>query len=399
MTLFNRNLAILFACQLLCVAGSIVIFTLGGIVGAQLASTPALATLPLFVMVVGTALTTVPAATWMQRVGRRTGFAAAALAAALASLLAAYGLEHGSLILFSLGALGIGANNAFVQQYRFAAAESVASASAGRAISFVLVGAIGGALVGPKIAAWDHGPDLSGTALAMLALAGLYSAVAVLALGLQKTASDVEADSLSPARPLGQIARQPAYLVAVLAGIVAYGLMTLLMTAAPLSMHRSDGHSLDVAASVVGFHVMAMYGPSLVSGYLIERAGVVRSMALGCLLFALAIAGGLAGRDVVHYTVAMILLGVGWNFLYVGGTTLLVRTYRGAERSRAQALNELSVFGSSALASLLSGTLIHLFGWTTLLAAALPLIAAMALGLLWIRNDPLARTPPKERLA
>lgn len=399
MPLLNRNLVILFACQLLCVAGSIVIFTLGGIVGAQLASTPALATLPLFVMVVGTALTTVPAATLMQRVGRRLGFASAALAAALASLLAAYGLERGSLILFSLGALGIGANNAFVQQYRFAAAESVASASASRAISLVLVGAIGGALVGPQLATWGDGSEASVHVVAMLVLAVLYAAVAVLALGLRQTASDIETGSHTATRPLGQIARQPAYLVAVLAGIVAYGLMTLLMTAAPLSMHRADGYALDVAARVVGTHVMAMYAPSLVSGYLIERAGVVRSMALGSLLLALAIAAGLAGREVVHYTVAMILLGVGWNFLYVSGTTLLVRTYRGAERSRAQALNELSVFGSSALASLLSGTLIHLFGWTTLLAAALPLIAAMALGLLWIRNDPLARPPPKERLA
>ena len=167
-----------------------------------------------------------------------------------------------------------------------------------------------------------------------------------------------------------------------------------LMTAAPLSMHRADGYALDVAARVVGTHVMAMYAPSLVSGYLIERAGVVRSMALGSLLLALAIAAGLAGRDVVHYTVAMILLGVGWNFLYIGGTSLLVRTYRGSERSRAQALNEFSVFGSSALASVLSGTLIHFFGWNTLLAVALPLIAVMLLGLLWIRDDPLACAKP-----
>ena len=395
----NRNLAILFACQLICVAASIVIFTLGGIVGAHLAPTPALATLPLSVMVVGTALATVPAAALMQRVGRRLGFASAALAAALASLVAAYALERGSLALFSFGTLVIGANNAFVQQYRFAAAESVGPTAASRAISLVLVGAIGGALLGPKLAVWSDDSGASAYGVSMLALAVLYGAVAVLALGLRQTASDTETGLRPASRPLGQIARQPAYVVAVLAGIVGYGLMTLLMTAAPLSMHRADGHSLDVAAGVIGAHVMAMYAPSLVSGYLIERAGVVRIMTLGSVIFIVAVAAGLMGREVVHYGVSMILLGVGWNFLYVGGTTLLVRTYRGPERSRAQALNEFSVFGSSALASLLSGTLIHFFGWNTLLLVALPLIAAMLLGLLWIRNDPLARTAPKEILA
>jgi len=394
MELLNRNLAILFACQLICVASSIVIFTLGGIVGAQLAPTPALATLPLSVMVVGTALATVPAATFMQRVGRRLGFAAAAFAAGLASLVAAYALETGSLALFCFGALVIGANNAFVQQYRFAAAESVGPAAASRAISLVLVGAVGGALLGPELAVWNDGGGSAALVAPMLTLAALYGAAAALALGLRRTSSDIETLSGPAPRTLGQIARQPTYVVAVLAGVVGYGLMTLLMTAAPLSMHRVDGHSLDSAATVIGAHVMAMYAPSLVSGYLMERAGVLRIMRLGSVIFVVAVAVGLMGRDLVHYGVSMILLGVGWNFLYIGGTTLLVRTYRGSERSRAQALNEFSVFGSSALASVLSGTLIHFFGWNTLLAVALPLIAVMLLGLLWIRDDPLACAKP-----
>jgi len=394
----NRNLAILFACQLLCVASSIVIFTLGGIVGAHLAATPALATLPLSVMVVGTALATVPAAAFLQRVGRRLGFSFAALAAALASLVAAYALERGSLALFSFGAFVIGANNAFVQQYRFAGAESVAPAAASRAISFVLVGAIGGALLGPRLAVWGDDSGVAAYTVPMLRLAALYGVVAVLALGIRQTPSDIARASHRAPRPLRQIVRQPAYIVAVLAGVLGYGLMTLLMTAAPLSMHRADGHSLAAAAAVIGAHVTAMYAPSLVSGYLIDRLGVVRIMTSGCVILAVAVAAGFMGREVLHYGASMILLGVGWNFLYVGGTSLLVRTYRATERTRAQALNEFSVFGSSALASLLSGTLIHFFGWDTLLVAALPLIAAMLLGLLWIRDDPLAGARQRDSL-
>ncbi len=253
----NRNLAILFICQLICVAGSILIFTLGGIVGAHLAPTPALATLPLSVMVVGTALATVPAAALMQRVGRRLGFAVAALAAALASLIAAYALEQGSLALFSFGALVIGANNAFVQQYRFAAAESVPPAAASRAISLVLVGAMGGALLGPKLAIWSEDAGASAYVVPMITLAVLYGAVAVLALGLRQTASDIETVSHPAPRPLLEIARQPAYIVAVLAGVVGYGLMTLLMTAAPLSMHRARR---ALARSRGGGHRRARHG-------------------------------------------------------------------------------------------------------------------------------------------
>jgi predicted MFS family arabinose efflux permease len=342
-------------------------------------------------MVVGTALATVPAAALMQRVGRRLGFASAALAAALASVVAAYALGRGSLALFCLAALVIGANNAFVQQYRFAAAESTGAALAGRAISLVLVGAMGGAVLGPRLAVWSDGSGASSYATPMLALAALYGVVALLALGLRQTSAEGQAGSGPAPRPLGQIARQPAYIIAVMAGVVGSGLMTLLMTAAPLSMHRADGHSLDAAAGVIGAHVMAMYAPSLVLGALIERAGLVRTMSIGSVIFVAAVAVALSGVELLHYGASMILLGVGWNFLYIGGTTLLVRTYHPSERSRAQALNEFAVFGSSALASLLSGTLIYFFGWNTLLLVALPLIAVMGLGLLWIRNDPLLR--------
>ena len=196
-----------------------------------------------------------------------------------------------------------------------------------------------------------------------------------------------------------QIARQPAFAVAVLAGMVGYGVMNLLMTAAPLSMHRFDGHSLDDAAGVIGAHVVAMYLPSLVSGYLIERFGAIRMMGVGTLTLVGTVLVGLAGREFAHYWGSMVVLGVGWNFLYVGGTTLLVRTYRESERFKAQSVNEFCVFGTTAVTSLLSGTLIHFFGWDVLLYTAAPVIAAMGLALFAIRRDPLAgrvRSPAVE---
>ncbi len=384
------NLTILFICQLISVGCSIVVFTLGGIAGAILAPTPALATLPLSAVVIGTACTTVPAAAFMQRVGRRTGFATAAFGAALAALLAAYALQSSSFLLFAVSTFMIGANQAFVQQYRFAAAESVAVDSASKAISFVLLGAIGGALLGPELAEWSGDATASAYIGSMLTLAVLYGVVAVLLFGLRSTPADDRASSGGMSRPLAEIARQPAYIVAVMAGMVGYGLMNLLMTAAPLSMHRVDGHSLDEAAGVIGSHVVAMYAPSLFSGYLMERVGLVRMMSAGAFMMLAALGLGLMGRDVAHYWYSMVVLGIGWNFLYIGGTTLLVRTCDGPERFRAQALNEFSVFGASALASLLSGTLIHYFGWNTLLEVSAPLVLVMLLALFWIRSDPLA---------
>ncbi|MFQ5609769.1 MAG: MFS transporter, partial [Woeseiaceae bacterium] len=190
-------------------------------------------------------------------------------------------------------------------------------------------------------------------------------------------------------RPLRDIAMQPVFIVAVLGGTVGYGLMTLVMTATPLSMHINDGFSLKETATVIKWHVLGMYVPSLVSGFLIERFGVSRLMFTGAVLLLVTSIVGLQGQSLLHYWWALVLLGVGWNFLYVGGTTMLTYTYSIEERFRAQAVNELFVFGTAAITSMLAGTVMHFFGWYRLMLIPIPILVLICAALVAVRRDPL----------
>jgi MFS family permease len=364
--------------------------TLGGIIGATLTSKLAWATLPISIGVLATAATTVPAAMLMRRFGRGHGFALASMSAAAAVATAAWALSLSSFALFLAAAGLFGINMAFTQQYRYAAAESVAARHIPRAVSFVLLGSIGGALVGPELA--KYGKDWIGTvpyAGTMLALAVLYTIQAVLFLFLKTPVTSQIEEHSAPSRGLGGIVLQPVFLVAVLGGTAGYGLMALIMTATPLSMHINDGHSVEQTANVIRAHVLGMYVPSLVSGFLMERLGVVRMMFLGALgLLATSIVG-MQGQSVLHYWWALILLGVGWNFLYVGATTMLTYTYSMEERFRAQAVNEFLVFGTAASASLLAGTVMHYFGWLVLMWIPVPVLLIVCVALIAVRKDEL----------
>jgi len=388
----NKNLAILVVCQLISATGAIIFVTLGGIIGATFASSLAWATLPVSLMVVATAVTTVPATLIMRRIGRGRGFAIASLSAATAVTIASLGLANASFLVFSSAAAMFGINMAFTQQYRYAAAESVEPRYVPRAISFVLVGSIGGAIIGPELVSrgqyWIAGVPYAGT---MLALAGLYAIQAVLFLGLQATHADADSTVAKSDRPLMAIITQPVFVVAVLGGTAGYGLMSLIMTATPLSMHINDGHSVAETAGVIRAHVLGMYVPSLISGFLIERLGLVRMMSLGVIGLAATSIIGLQGQSVMHYWSALILLGIGWNFLYVGGTTMLTYTYSISERFRAQAVNEFLVFGTSAAASLLAGTVMHYFGWYRLMLIPWPVMLLICVALIVVRKDLLLR--------
>ena len=385
-----RNLILLVFAQLISATGSIVIIMLGGIIGASLTDNQAWATLPVSMVVLASAATAVPAAMLMKKIGRRFGFALSSCSAVLAVLTAAWALWSSSFALFLVAGLMFGINLAFTQQYRYAAAESVAPKYVPRAISFVLLGAIGGAYIGPELVTrgqyWVPDVQYAGT---MLAVAALYTVQVVLFFFLRKSNVDNEADSVSSGRTLSAIVRQPVFIVAVLGGTAGYGLMTLVMTATPLSMNINDGLSLGVTAGVIRAHVLAMYIPSLVSGFLIEKLGVVRMMFFGtAILFATSIVG-LQGHTVLHYWWALVLLGVGWNFLYVGATTMLTYTYSSDERFRAQGTNELLVFGTSATASLLAGTVMHYFGWFTLMMIPLPILLIVGIALIVVRRNAL----------
>ena len=389
------NLVILVICQLISATGSIVMVTLGGIIGSTLTGNQALATLPLSMTVVTVAAVTVPATMLMRKVGRSRGFAMASLSSAMALGVAIVALTYSSFALYILASMLFGINLAFTQQYRYAAAESVPAQYIPRAISFVLVGSIGGAFVGPELV--KHGSGLiSGVpyAGAMLAVAGLYVLQALLFLrlsGIKIAGNEVKFDT---SRELKQIVFQPVFVVAVLGATVGYGLMTLVMTATPLSMHVTGPFTLDQTAEVIRAHVLAMYVPSLVSGFLIERFGVTRLMFAGAIVLLLTSIVGLQGQSLMHYWWALICLGVGWNFLFVGGTTMLTYSYSIEERFRAQAVNEFLVFGMSASASLLAGTVMYFFGWFRLMLIPIPILILICIALLIVRRDPLlARNP------
>ena len=387
-----RNLIVLVTCQMISATATISLVTLGGIIGMTLTSNKAFVTLPLSLMVVAVAATAIPATMLMRRIGRRFGFVLAAVFAAIGMFIGVFALIHSSFTLFCTAAMMLGANGAFTQQYRYAAAESVAPEYVARAISFVLLGPIGGAFLGKELATrgqdWIEGIPYAGT---MAALGVLFVLQAILLLALREPEVHEEHEPRHSDRSLKEIIRQPVFFTAVFGGVVAYGIMTLIMTATPLSMHVNEGYSLEDTSSVIRAHVLAMYVPSLFAGFLIERLGVTRLMMAGTAgLLATSIIG-LQGHALMHYWWALVLLGVGWNFLYVGGTTLLTYSYSMAERFRAQGVNEFLVFGMSASASLLAGTVIFFFGWTTLLLVPIPVVLPIAAALTLGRKDPLLK--------
>ena len=382
--LLNRNTSILVLAQLVSVTGVVTLVTIGGIAGQRLASSPALATLPVAFMTIGTAVSTIAAAWLMSKVGRGRGFAAGALAGCLGYLVAVAAMVQGSFALFLLAAGLVGVAAAFSQQYRFAAIESVSKDAAGPAVSLVLAGSLGGAIAGPALAAGGENWLAAPFAGAFVVLSAAFLLLAGVLLRLRIEPPPATAIG-GEARALKVITREPLFLLAVLGGVAGYAAMVLVMTATPVSMHVVDGHSLAESAAVVQAHVLAMYLPSLATGYLVARFGAGFVMAVGALVLALAVAAGFLGREVMHYAVAMIALGVGWNFLYVGGTVLLSLAHRPQERFQAQAVNDFSVFGVSAVGSLSAGAMMHWFGWHGVLSAALVPVVAVVVALAVVR--------------
>ncbi|MDH5240049.1 MAG: MFS transporter [Gammaproteobacteria bacterium] len=385
-----RNLGILVVCQLISTSGSIVVVMLGGIIGSTLATNKAFATLPLSMMVVAVASMTIPATMLMKRIGRRKGCALASSSAVVALLLAVAALKYSSFPVYILAVMLFGINMAFTQQYRYFAAESVAARYVPRAISLVLVGSIGAAFVGKELAIrgqfWIADIEFAGT---FVVLAAMFAVQALLFFAMLPAHSHDDSHLQASDRGLAEIVRQPVFLVAVLGATCGYGLMTLVMTATPLSMHVNDGYSVEQVGRVIQIHVLGMYVPSLVTGFLIEKIGVIRLMFVGAFVLLMTSVIGLQGHTVLHYWWALLMLGVGWNFLFVGGTTMLTYTYSMAERFRAQAVNEFLVFGTSATASLLAGTVMYFFGWHTLMLIPIPILLIICVALVIVRKNAL----------
>lgn len=387
----HRQVFLLATAQALFQTVSVLVMTIGGLAGSILAPSPEWATAPIAAMFLGTAVSTVPASMWMTRVGRRIGFIAGASLGTLGGLLAAAGIFTSSLTLLCLGTFLAGTYKGFAQFYRFAAAEVASNTFKPRAISLVLAGGIVAALVGPLLA--RLGGDLLQPAYTasflFLAVASALAVGVLLGVDIPRSV-DTAADKAS-ARPLRDIIRQPTYLVALFGAVTGYGVMILAMTATPLAMVHHN-HSIGAMATVIQLHVLGMFLPSFFTGSLIARFGVLRIMFVGIVLLTGHVLISLTGTGIYSFTAALILLGVGWNFLYVGGTNLLTRSYRAAERGKAQAANDMTIFVVGLLASFSAGVLQNTVGWQSLNLALLPWLVLAAVAIIWLgrKGDPVA---------
>ena len=358
-----RTLIVLTMAQCFGHTAAPILVLLGGIVGAQIAPSADLATLPIAVQILGIASAAIPASLLMSRFGRRAGFLGATALGISAALLAALAVSRLSFMLFVLAAYCIGVYIAFMQQFRFAVAESVPADKVPRSLSIFMLAGIVSALIGPEVG--RRFSDLEGLPLysgSFIGLAALLSvSFLVLLLFYQNTTIEFSA-STEAKRSLPEIIRQPKLILAVAAAAIAYSVMALVMTATPLSMHQMDGFSLDATTRVIQSHI------------LISRFGALKIIKAGLVLMLACVSAGWNNPQFFHYLTALILLGVGWNFLFLGGTTLLTQCYYPAERFKVQAVNDFLVFGLQGVGSLSAGVLIAAAGWGGVMTFSLPAI-------------------------
>jgi len=376
----KRNVALLSSSQALFTTSQSVLIITAGLIGQTIADDKALATLPVSLAIVATAMTTIPASLYMQRVGRRAGFLTGAFVGLMGTILAAYSVWIGNFWLFAAATFVMGINGGFAQFFRFAAADTASLTFRPRAISLVVAGGVVAAFIGPLVVRSTNDLFVIPFLGPFAVLVGV-ALVAMLILSFLDIPKLTVAESHDPARPLGEIVRQPVFLVAVLGGMIGYGSMTLVMTSAPIAM-VGCGFGVPDAADAIQWHIVAMFAPSLVTGSIIQRFGVLQVMVTGMVLLAGCVAVALMGLEIAHFTIALIALGLGWNFSFVGASTLLTEAYKPSERAKVQAMNDFLVFGMAALGSLSSGMVMHWAGWNVVQLIALPFIALSCLATL-----------------
>jgi|TARA_B110000467_G_scaffold28298_1_gene25493 MFS family permease len=379
----SKNVWLLSIAHIFSFAGASVTFFLGGIIGAQLAPSLSWATMPVAAMVVGTALGTVPAAMVMSKKGRRFGFIGASIVASGSALVGAFALWHSHFWLYGLSCLTLGMSYAFVQHYRFAAAESVPIELAPKAISAILLSGVAGAFVGPNVVEYAQNwiPQRAFVG-SYLALAVMVAIPAVILLWL-KTPQPKQKIVLGQGRSIKQLTHNPDFILAVVAATASYALMVFIMTASPVSMHLMDGHSISHAGMVIQWHIVGMFLPSLFIGSLITYYGHRTMMLIGIGALIVCISVSQVNQSVAGYWLSLVSLGIGWNFIFVSSTSLIITTYQEAEKYRAQGFNELMVFGAQAIASLSAGWLLLATSWQTINLMGLPLLGLLLMVIWW----------------
>jgi MFS family permease len=394
--LARRNVLILAAAQALGGASPSIIVSLGGVVGQTLAPSAFLVTLPVSLYQLGLALGTVPAAFIMRRFSRRSGYLLGASIGLLSGLVATLGIVVAAFAMFCLGTFLAGFYGSFVQSYRFAATDAAPVEFRAKAISRVMIGGLVAGVIGPQLVIWTRdafaGVPLAGSFLSQAALALLALPLLALLRTPKVVATSAVADT---GRPLREIVSTPRFMLAAATGLVSYGLMSFVMTAAPVAM-VGCGHTIGEAALGIQWHILAMFGPSFFTGHLIARFGKERVSAAGLLLIAASATVALSGLAIAHFWISLVILGVGWNFGFIGATAMVTDSYAPEERSKAQGANDFLIFGTVAAASFSSGALLNTAGWATINWMIFPAVALVLIPLLLraakAKGEPAAAT-------
>lgn len=383
----KRNALVLAICQGLFTSAISIDLTLTGLTGYQLAPNKALATLPFAMITVAGALVTLFAAFLLQRLGRRVGFALGAMVGAIGGAISVWAVFHHHFWVFCVGTAAVGVFQAFAQYYRLAAADAVGPSVKSRAIATVLTGGVIAAVLGPALAAWSKNlfpAALFAGAYLMVAILGLLSVIVLLSLYRDNApqAKQVDTAGAAPARALAVIVRQPVFVASLANNVVGSVVMMFIMTAAPLAAVACH-HSIDDGANIIQWHLVGMFAPSFFAGYLMTRFGVARMVLAGMGLNALCVVMAMSSTGLTAFYFALLCLGVGWNFMFVGGSTLLAQSYRPAERAKTQGAAEFLRYAATALATLAAGPLLQYYGWAALNTAMLPVLMLCAMMTLW----------------
>ncbi len=375
----HQNVSLLFMAQPLMAAAAPMMVFIGGIIASDMAPNPSVVTLPLTLMIAGTAVAAIPAAFLARRIGRRKATMLGFCSGLVGGALAFFAVKTSQFYLFVLAAFIMGFSGAFAQQLRFAAIESLEdSKDIPKAVSILMLTGIFAAMIGPELAFvskhWlPNEVPYTGTFIGIMVL----SLFAIIIIARFKAPALVESDSIEPARPMSEIIKQPVFIVAIVAAALGFGLMSFVMTATPLSMHQMHNHSLEHTKWVIQSHVAAMYLPSLITIWLGKRIKTKYFLLVGTLMFVGVVIIASQGHELLHYWWALILLGIGWNFLFYSGTTLLPLSYQSHERYKVQALNDFSIFTFQGFSSLMAGWVLYNYQWQGILYTFIPFLIIM----------------------
>ena len=380
--MLNKNLVILSLSQIFSFTAAPITVFLSGIIGSQISPIKSLSTLPMSISVVGIAVGAIFATKLMSLIGRKAGFIFASLGNSLVSILAAYSIMEQNFILFCVANFFLGVGMAFTHQYRFAAAESVEKDKIPKAISIILLGGIISAFVGPGIANFSKDIISDQLYVGSYISLSILTIIPVIFFLFYENISKLKKEIKHSGRSYMELISQPKFLQAMIASAFGYAIMTFLMTATPLSMHVMEKISLDKTSMVIQFHVASMFLPSLLTGHLIKKIGHSLVMYAGIFLYSITILISFFDQTYMNYMFALIFLGLGWNFLFISGTSLLVLTYKEEEKFKAQGLNDFIVYSIHATGSLSAGILIVLTNWKLMNIMCIPLLMIIILTIL-----------------